>query len=87
RPSEGLIFLSKEGYIVNKILRSGNIHVKEYLVRVVKPLNRHLVIKMANGITSLDTVTKKCKVTQTAPQEFKFVLTQVLNLQIRRMCE
>jgi len=87
RPSEGLIFLTNEGDIVNKILRAGNNHEKEYVVAVDKPLNRQFVTKMANGIPILDTVTKKCKVTQTAPQEFKIVLTQGLNRQIRRMCE
>ena len=87
RPSEGLIFLTNEGDIVNKILRAGNNHEKEYVVTVDKPLNRQFVPKMANGIPILDTVTKKCKVTQTAPQEFKIVLTQGLNRQIRRMCE
>ncbi|MDO6546216.1 23S rRNA pseudouridine(2604) synthase RluF [Pseudoalteromonas carrageenovora] len=87
RPSEGLIFLTNEGDIVNKILRAGNNHEKEYVVTVDKPLNRQFVSKMANGIPIFDTVTKKCKVTQTAPQEFKIVLTQGLNRQIRRMCE
>ena len=87
RPSEGLIFLTNEGDIVNKILRAGNNHEKEYVVTVDKPLNRQFVSKMANGIPILDTVTKKCKVTQTAPKEFKIILTQGLNRQIRRMCE
>ncbi|MBQ4833440.1 23S rRNA pseudouridine(2604) synthase RluF [Pseudoalteromonas sp. MMG010] len=87
RPSEGLIFLTNEGDIVNKILRAGNNHEKEYLVSVDKPLNRQFVNKMASGIPILDTVTKKCKVTQTGPQQFKIVLTQGLNRQIRRMCE
>jgi 23S rRNA pseudouridine2604 synthase len=87
RPSEGLIFLTNEGDIVNKILRAGNNHEKEYVVTVDKPLNRQFVSKMANGIPILETVTKKCKVTQSGPQEFKIVLTQGLNRQIRRMCE
>ena len=87
RPSEGLIFLTNEGDIVNKILRAGNNHEKEYVVTVDKPLNRQFVNKMANGIPILDTVTKKCKVTQTGPQQFTIVLTQGLNRQIRRMCE
>ena len=87
RPSEGLIFLTNEGDIVNKILRAGNNHEKEYLVTVDKPLNRQFVTKMANGIPILDTVTKKCKVTQSGPHAFKIVLTQGLNRQIRRMCE
>ncbi|WP_165735793.1 23S rRNA pseudouridine(2604) synthase RluF [Pseudoalteromonas sp. C8] len=87
RPSEGLIFLTNEGDIVNKILRAGNNHEKEYVVTVDKPLNRQFVIKMANGVPILDTVTKECKVTQSGPKEFKIVLTQGLNRQIRRMCE
>lgn len=87
RPSEGLIFLTNEGDIVNKILRAGNNHEKEYVVTVDKPLNRQFVNKMAGGLPILDTVTKKCKVTQTAPQQFTIVLTQGLNRQIRRMCE
>ena len=87
RPSEGLIFLTNEGDIVNKILRAGNNHEKEYVVTVDKPLNRQFVNKMANGIPILDTVTKKCKVKQTGSQQFTIVLTQVLNRQIRRMCE
>ncbi|WP_405597862.1 MULTISPECIES: 23S rRNA pseudouridine(2604) synthase RluF [unclassified Pseudoalteromonas] len=87
RPSEGLIFLTNEGDIVNKILRAGNNHEKEYIVTVDKPLNRQFVTKMANGVPILDTVTKKCKVTQSGPKEFKIVLTQGLNRQIRRMCK
>ena len=87
RPSEGLIFLTNEGDIVNKILRAGNNHEKEYVVTVDKPLNRQFVNKMANGIPILDTVTKKCKVTQTGAQQFTIILTQGLNRQIRRMCE
>lgn len=87
RPSEGLIFLTNEGDIVNKILRAGNNHEKEYVVTVDKPLNRQFVTKMANGVPILDTVTKECKVTQSGPKEFKIVLTQGLNRQIRRMCE
>jgi 23S rRNA pseudouridine2604 synthase len=87
RPSEGLIFLTNEGDIVNKILRAGNNHEKEYVVTVDKPLNRQFVNKMANGIPILDTVTKKCKVMQTGAQQFTIILTQGLNRQIRRMCE
>ncbi len=87
RPSEGLIFLTNEGDIVNKILRAGNNHEKEYVVTVDKPLNRQFVNKMANGIPILDTVTKKCQVKQTGSQQFTIVLTQGLNRQIRRMCE
>ncbi|WP_151174178.1 23S rRNA pseudouridine(2604) synthase RluF [Pseudoalteromonas ruthenica] len=87
RPSEGLIFLTNEGDIVNKILRSGNNHEKEYEVRVDKPLNRRFVERMSAGIPILGTVTKKCKVEQTGPDSFRIILTQGLNRQIRRMCE
>ena len=87
RPSEGLIFLTNEGDIVNKILRSGNNHEKEYEVQVDKPLNKRFVERMAGGIPILGTVTKKCKVQQTGSHSFTIVLTQGLNRQIRRMCE
>ncbi|MBS3797684.1 23S rRNA pseudouridine(2604) synthase RluF [Pseudoalteromonas sp. BDTF-M6] len=87
RPSEGLIFLTNEGDIVNKILRSGNNHEKEYEVVVDKPLNKRFVERMAQGIPILGTVTKKCKVEQTGTQSFRIILTQGLNRQIRRMCE
>lgn len=87
RPSEGLIFLTNEGDIVNKILRSGNNHEKEYIVTVNKPINRTFVSRMAGGIPILDTVTKKCHVKQTSSHTFTIVLTQGLNRQIRRMCE
>ncbi|WP_105214132.1 23S rRNA pseudouridine(2604) synthase RluF [Pseudoalteromonas sp. T1lg22] len=87
RPSEGLIFLTNEGDIVNKILRSGNNHEKEYEVVVDKPLNKRFVERMAQGVPILGTVTKKCKVEQTGTQSFRIILTQGLNRQIRRMCE
>ncbi|WP_425236413.1 23S rRNA pseudouridine(2604) synthase RluF [Ulvibacterium sp.] len=85
--SEGLIFLTNDGDIVNKILRARNRHEKEYLVTVNKPIDYDFVHKMSNGIPILDTVTRKCKVEQTGHQEFKIILTQGLNRQIRRMCE
>lgn len=87
RPSEGLIFLTNDGDIVNKILRAGNNHEKEYVVKVDRPLNKTFVAKMSNGIPILGTVTKKCKVKQTGADTFTIVLTQGLNRQIRRMCE
>lgn len=87
KPSEGLIFLTNDGDIVNKILRAGNNHEKEYQVQVDKPLNDQFVKKMAGGLPILGTVTKKCKVTQIAKDKFTIVLTQGLNRQIRRMCE
>lgn len=87
KPSEGLIFLTNDGDIVNKILRARNNHEKEYLVTVNKPINQEFVHRMSNGIPILDTVTRKCKVRQTGPSSFSITLTQGLNRQIRRMCE
>lgn len=87
KASEGLIFLTNDGDIVNKILRAGNQHEKEYVVNVNKPVTQAFVEKMANGVAILDTVTKKCRVTQTGPTQFKIILIQGLNRQIRRMCE
>jgi 23S rRNA pseudouridine2604 synthase len=87
KPSEGLIFLTSDGDIVNKILRAGNNHEKEYLVTVDKPISHEFTRKMANGVAILNTVTKKCKVTQENRQRFRITLTQGLNRQIRRMCE
>jgi 23S rRNA pseudouridine2604 synthase len=87
KPSEGLIFLTNDGDIVNKILRAHNKHEKEYVVQVNKPITPDFVKRMQNGIPILDTVTRKCTVKQTHKQEFRIVLTQGLNRQIRRMCE
>lgn len=87
KPSEGLIFLTNDGDIVNKILRARNNHEKEYIVTVNRPINKSFIQKMSNGVPILDTVTKKCFVKQLGPQKFKIILTQGLNRQIRRMCE
>lgn len=87
KPSEGLIFLTNDGDIVNKILRAGNNHEKEYIVTVDKTITSDFVKRMSNGIPILGTVTKKCKVEQLKPTIFKITLTQGLNRQIRRMCE
>ncbi len=87
KPSEGLILLTNDGDIVNKILRGKNNHEKEYLVRVDKPLNTKFLEKMRNGVPILDTVTKKCDVERIDDMTFRIVLTQGLNRQIRRMCE
>ncbi len=86
KPSEGLIFMTNDGDIVNKILRAGNYHEKEYVVRVDKKISQNFIKKMANGIPILDTVTKKCKVTRIDDYSFNIILTQGLNRQIRRMC-
>lgn len=87
KPSEGLIFLTNDGDIVNKILRARNHHEKEYVVTVNKPITKEFVTKMSKGVPILDTVTRPCKVTQTHKNEFRIILTQGLNRQIRRMCE
>ena len=87
KPSEGLILLTDDGDIVNKILRASNNHEKEYLVTVNKPISQTFIERMSNGVPILDTVTKKCKVEKLGTYEFKIVLTQGLNRQIRRMCE
>ena len=87
KSSEGLIFLTNDGDIVNKILRARNNHEKEYLVTVNKPITKEFINKMGNGVPVLDTITKKCFVKQTHKKKFKIILTQGLNRQIRRMCD
>jgi len=85
--SEGLIFLTNDGDIVNKILRAGNNHEKEYIVTVDKPIAEDFVEKMSNGVKILNTVTQPCKVEKLNKHMFRIILTQGLNRQIRRMCE
>jgi 23S rRNA pseudouridine2604 synthase/16S rRNA pseudouridine516 synthase len=85
--SEGLIFLTNDGDIVNKILRSRNNHEKEYIVSVNRLINRDFIQSMSSGVKILDTITKNCLVKQLGPKKFKIILTQGLNRQIRRMCE
>jgi len=87
KPSEGLIFLTNDGDIVNKILRARNNHEKEYEVTVSKPITKEFIEAMGNGLPILDTVTRKCFIKQTDKKKFKIILTQGLNRQIRRMCE
>jgi 23S rRNA pseudouridine2604 synthase len=87
KPSEGLIFLTNDGDIVNKILRAGNAHEKEYIVTVNKPITERFVQQMSRGVPILDTVTLPCTVQQRSKQSFAIILTQGLNRQIRRMCE
>jgi len=87
KPSEGLILLTDDGDIVNKILRASNNHEKEYLVKVDKPISQTFVERMSGGIPILDRVTKKCQVEKLSTYEFRIILTQGLNRQIRRMCE
>ncbi|MFM4943958.1 23S rRNA pseudouridine(2604) synthase RluF [Aeromonas bivalvium] len=87
KDSQGLIFLTNHGDLVNKILRAGNDHEKEYLVTVDKPVTDEFVRGMGAGVPILGTVTKKCKVKKEAPFVFRITLVQGLNRQIRRMCE
>lgn len=87
KPSEGLIFLTNDGDMVNKILRAGNNHEKEYVVSVDKPITKEFINAMENGIPILGTVTKQCKVRKIGKCTFNIILTQGLNRQIRRMCE
>ncbi len=87
KPSEGLIFLTNDGDIVNKILRAGNNHEKEYIVTVDKPITPDFIKHLSNGVNILDTITQKCFVKQESKYVFKIILTQGLNRQIRRMCE
>ncbi|MDG3580788.1 23S rRNA pseudouridine(2604) synthase RluF [Galbibacter pacificus] len=87
KPSEGLIFLTNDGDIVNKILRSRNKHEKEYIVSVDKPITDNFIKRMGNGIPILDTITRKCHIEKVDTRTFKIILTQGLNRQIRRMCE
>lgn len=87
KASEGLIFMTNDGDIVNKILRARNNHEKEYIVTVNRPITDRFIERMGNGVPILDTVTRKCKVEQVSKYIFKIILTQGLNRQIRRMCE
>ncbi|MBT3323659.1 23S rRNA pseudouridine(2604) synthase RluF [archaeon] len=87
KPSEGLIFLTNDGDIVNKILRAQNNHEKEYLVTVDKSVTSKFIDKMSNGVPILDTITQNCKVERIGKKSFKIILTEGLNRQIRRMCE
>lgn len=87
KPSEGLIFLTNNGDIVNKILRAGNNHEKEYIVSVNKKITSQFIKKMSNGVPILDTITKKCRVRKLDDFTFSIILTQGLNRQIRRMCD
>ncbi|WP_312386740.1 23S rRNA pseudouridine(2604) synthase RluF [Atlantibacter hermannii] len=87
KDSQGLIFLTNHGDLVNKILRAGNDHEKEYLVTVNKPVTDEFIRGMGAGVPMLGTVTKKCKVKREAPFVFRITMIQGLNRQIRRMCE
>ena len=87
KPSSGLILLTNDGDIVNKILRTEHNHEKEYLVKVDKALSQTIIDRMSKGVPILDTLTKECKIKKSGSNEFRIILTQGLNRQIRRMCE
>lgn len=87
KDSQGLIFLTNDGDIVNKILRAGNAHEKEYIVQVNKPITDDFIQKMSEGVPILGQVTKKCKIEKISVDTFRIILIQGLNRQIRRMCE
>lgn len=87
KDSQGLILLTNDGDIINKILRAGNNHKKEYIVTVDKPINEEFVQRMSQGVPILDRVTRKCEVKMINPYTFQITLIQGLNRQIRRMCE
>lgn len=89
KDSEGLLLMTNNGEIVNKIMRAGNRHEKEYIVTVNKPVTDSFIRGMAGGVplVELNTQTRKCKVEKIGKRKFKIVLTQGLNRQIRRMCE
>ena len=86
KESQGLLLLTNEGDLVNKIMRAGNKHEKEYFVKVNKPIDEKFIRQMSRGIPILDTVTRPCTVKQTSSDTFRIILTQGLNRQIRRMC-
>lgn len=87
KESEGLILLTNDGSIVNRIMKASNYHEKEYIVTVNKPLTEEFIKKMGEGVPILDTVTRPCTITPTGKNSFRIILTQGLNRQIRRMCE
>ena len=87
KPSEGLIFLTSDGDIVNKILRAENAHDKEYIVTVDTPISERFIERMSKGVPILGTITKPCTVIPVSKYVFRIILTQGLNRQIRRMCE
>jgi 23S rRNA pseudouridine2604 synthase len=87
KPSEGLLLMTNDGDIVNKILRAGNKHEKEYIVKVDRRITDEFLKRMSTGVPILDTVTKKCVVEKVGRYVFKIILIQGLNRQIRRMCE
>ena len=87
KDSEGLILMTNDGELMDRVLRARNYHEKEYIVRVNRPVTMDFVAKMRKGVPILDTVTRPCQVEKIGPYMFRIILTQGLNRQIRRMCE
>jgi len=87
KDSEGLILMTNNGELVNKIMRAGNYHEKEYIVKVNREITADFLKQMSQGVPILDTITRPCRVQQTGSDSFRIILTQGLNRQIRRMCE
>ena len=87
KDSEGLLLMTNNGDIINKMMRAGNRHEKEYKVTVNRPITPEFIEKMGQGVPILDTVTRPCKVKAIGKYKFNIILTQGLNRQIRRMCE
>lgn len=87
KDSEGLLLMTNNGDIINKMMRAGNRHEKEYKVTVNKPITAEFIERMAGGVPILDTVTRRCEVEMIGKYKFRIVLTQGMNRQIRRMCE
>lgn len=87
KDSEGLLLMTNNGDIINKMMRAGNCHEKEYIVTVNKPVTEAFIKEMSNGVPILDTVTRRCKVEEIGEYKFRIILTQGLNRQIRRMCD
>lgn len=87
KASEGLILMTNQGDLVNKILRGGNAHEKEYIVKINRPVTREFLQAMSQGVPILDTVTRPCQTEKLDQYRFRIILTQGLNRQIRRMCE
>ena len=87
KDSEGLLLMTNQGDLVNRIMRAGNFHEKEYEVQVDREVTPEFLKKMASGVKILDTVTRPCRVEKTGRDSFRIILTQGLNRQIRRMCQ
>ena len=87
KDSQGLLLLTNEGDLVNRIMKAGNYHEKEYQVTVNRPVTEEFIRGMSSGVPILDTVTRPCRVVKTGEKSFRIILTQGLNRQIRRMCE